>query len=319
MDFLTVIETIISFFINKLHLDSIGESLLTLFSYQNFTAVIDQITNAKLQNILAITFIPAIIIFLIIYSNRKHQQPWYLLTMAIMSGLITVSLAYIFNTYAGTVLGWARLDSSAVKIYLNADAMYGVGLVEESIKMLFLFFFIRKNKTAHSPYTGVLYGALIGLSFAIVENLMSGYINNLIRCLTSVPMHMSAGVIMGYYMSISDLTKDDDKRRWMDYKAIFIPAILHGTYNGIVINISAVGFLFTQLTPVFTLGFITLMIFIYFITFKIVSNAYRLNEIYFNNGEYPPKYNLYTYQDIFQNNNQTIEPYFENRQFVNNK
>lgn len=319
MDFLNIILEIVNFFLYELHLNSIWQSLTELFNFHNLTAVIEQIINAKLQNILIITFIPAVIISIIIYSNRKHQQPWYLLALAIISGLLTVSLAYIFNTYAGTLLGWARLESSATKIYLNADAMYGVGLVEESIKMLVLFLFIRKNKEAHSPYTGVLYGALIGLSFAIIENLMGGYINNLMRCFTSVPMHMSAGIIMGYYMSISDLTKEENKSRWMDYKAIFIPAILHGTYNGLVINISAVNFLFPSLTFLITFSFIILVVFIYIISFKILSKTYQLNEIYFNNEKYPPKYNLYTYKDIFTNHYQTNEPYFENRQFINHK
>jgi RsiW-degrading membrane proteinase PrsW (M82 family) len=301
-------------FFDLFQFQAFWQAIVEIFSMDNFLALLKEISEANLINIIIITFIPAILIFILIYTNRKHQQPWFLLLLACLSGLLTVSLAFIFNSYAGTVLGWARLDYTANRIYLNLDAMYGVGLVEESIKMLIVFFFIRKNKHAISPYSGVLYGALVGLSFAIFENLLSGYINNLIRCFTSVPMHMLVGMVMGYFMVNGDLTKDHSKKRTYDYLALFIPAIIHGTYNGLAINASAVGFIYPNLVFITNISFILIILGIYVYLFKLLFRVYDLNEIFYNNGEYPPKYNWYKASDILKPD-EVVEN-FENRNFI---
>lgn len=310
---------IIDKLIKILGLSNIGKVFSDMFDPSKFSAVIDQITSANPINIILITFIPAIIIGILIYLNRNHKQPTWLIVLAILSGIITVSLAYVFNYFAADILGWAKADQTANKIYLNFDAMYGVGLVEESLKMLILFFFIRKNKHCHSPFTGVFYGALIGLSFAIVENLLSGYITNIVRCFTSVPLHMGVGVLMGYYMSLSDLNKDSSNKRFLDYKAIFIPAIIHGTYNGLVANTSATD----VLTPIFRLlfifGFVMAVIGLYLMIYNLVTKMLNFDAIYYSNGTYPEPYDLYTIDDIAKNKVIEGHEYFENRQFINNE
>lgn len=318
---MNAIESILQFF----HLDNFVGTIQEVFNPSNFFQVIDQIRTAPPINIIIVTVIPLIFMYVVIKSNKGQKQPKKWLAFAILSGFITVSFAYVLNVFASDVLRWARLDFSSNKLFLNFDAMYGVALVEEAIKLLILFILIRKNKFAHSPYTGILYGALVGLSFAMIENLLSIYINLLndgygkilVRCLTAGAMHVSVGVLMGYFLSISDISKNDSDKRLWDYKAIFIPPIIHGTYNGIATNIGAVQMFYPKLSLIFILLFLFSIIAIYMLIIKIFNKGRILENAYYSKTPYPENYDLYTYNDLYTNKILDGQEYFENRQFIN--
>lgn len=298
---------------------SVWQEITNVFTIDNFLTIFKTISNISIINLIMMTFIPAIIIYLLLRSNKLRPQPWYLTLLALMTGIITVSTAFVFNLYASDILGWARMDASATKLYLNLDAMYGVGLVEEAIKIIFIILFIRQNKKCHAPYDGVIYGALIGLSFAIVENMMPRYSTSILRLFTSVPLHMSCGVIAGYFLSISTINKNKSQKRKQDYLAFFIPAIVHGTYNGFSINAEYLMNYFPNLKILIVLTFILIVLIIYVIIYIILYKTYKLNHIYYNNGQYPRPYNLYTVGEIFKKDLKDLvnpETKYENTNFI---
>ena len=118
-----------------------------------------------------------------------------------------------------------------------------------------------------------MYAVCISLGFAFIENIM--YINNfgigvaISRAIFSIPAHASFGIIMGYYLGVSKLCKDNMNNSYSAltrYSAFFIPFIFHGFYD-------------------YLLNFNTESIYIIFLVYVIIMYAFvifllfRLNKV----------------------------------------
>lgn len=113
--------------------------------------------------------IPALFYVALIYwVDRYEKEPWWLLVTAFLWGAVpSIIIAFIFNTLF------------SLPIYLLVDGSIGDALaasliappVEESVKgfaVLGIFFLWRHE--IDSPLDGIIYGAMVGMGFAMVEN-----------------------------------------------------------------------------------------------------------------------------------------------------
>lgn len=119
--------------------------------------------------------------------------------------------------------------------------VFGVGITEEFIKALPLFFILQRSKQPLFPQTLVYYGLLSGIGFGILEAVQyqtsvnikldysSAFFMNIAR-LTSLPfLHAIWCGIAAYFLSFSFLYPK--YRKSMLVLAISIPAVLHGLYD----------------------------------------------------------------------------------------
>ena len=87
------------------------------------------------------------------------------------------------------------------------------GLVEEVLKFLVLYFYILREKAFDEPMDGIVYGTVVSLGFATLENY--DYVYRLseyyelqpidvayVRSYTAIPLHALCGVIMGFYFGM---------------------------------------------------------------------------------------------------------------------
>ena len=85
------------------------------------------------------------------------------------------------------------------------QAFIQIALVEETAKFL-SFFAIDKNSEKESPIATMFNFMMVGTGFAIVENAMYGLNYGgeilLVRSLTSLVVHMTLGIIIGYFIAI---------------------------------------------------------------------------------------------------------------------
>ncbi|MDD2625617.1 MAG: PrsW family glutamic-type intramembrane protease, partial [Bacilli bacterium] len=92
----------------------------------------------------------------------------------------------------------------------------------------------------------------------------------LIRAVTAVPMHASAGIIMGYYLGLSKLSKYNNKLN-LEKKylvlSILIPILLHCVYD----------FLAFSGNQLFLILFYILIIIMYIISFIKIKQFSRIN------------------------------------------
>jgi len=105
---------------------------------------------------------------LIYWVDRYEKEPWWLLAAAFLWGAVpSVVIAYVFNTVLSLpfylVAGEATGDTLA--------ASFVAPPVEESLKgIALLAIFLWWRHEIDSPLDGIIYGAMVGMGFAMVEN-----------------------------------------------------------------------------------------------------------------------------------------------------
>nr|NIQ03684.1 PrsW family intramembrane metalloprotease [Nitrospinaceae bacterium]NIR57567.1 PrsW family intramembrane metalloprotease [Nitrospinaceae bacterium]NIS88037.1 PrsW family intramembrane metalloprotease [Nitrospinaceae bacterium]NIT84901.1 PrsW family intramembrane metalloprotease [Nitrospinaceae bacterium]NIU47077.1 PrsW family intramembrane metalloprotease [Nitrospinaceae bacterium] len=114
-------------------------------------------------------------------------------------------------------------------------AFFGVALVEELCKFLFLKGFIYDELQFSEPFDGLIYGGILGCGFATVENLMYvlplGQETGMVRMITAVPGHAFEGMILGYFMGRAKFSHTPEKHL---ATGLVLVVVLHGIYDSAV-------------------------------------------------------------------------------------
>jgi RsiW-degrading membrane proteinase PrsW (M82 family) len=189
---------------------------------------------------LAVSLAIAPVIALIIYlyqKDRHNIEPMNLLIYLFFSGSLSAipvyfveKLLFFFNIFHG-------FASSLYTAFVIA------GGVEEYFKRLIVIKLAYDNKSYDEKLDGIVYCGFSALGFAAVENIiyvLGGMNDSLYMSITrgifSVPAHMLFGITMGYYLSLSKFSKTEKIRRLNYRKSYFIPVLLHGIYDFILIS-----------------------------------------------------------------------------------
>ncbi len=216
--------------------------------------------------LVASALLPALVLCIYVFKkDRVEKEPTGLLVKLLILGALSCIPVVILELLLGDVIETAHFGKtmyleSAMKAeenylsYLASKQFFGVGLVEEGMKLLFLVLATRKSKEFNSWFDGLIYAIFVSLGFAALENvlyvLQNGFINAIMRGVLSVPGHMFFAVMMGYYYSlwhITDKAKELEKalgeRGIITYKkskfsskryivlSLLIPALAHAIYN----------------------------------------------------------------------------------------
>lgn len=181
---------------------------------------------------IAIALAPGIAICLyILYKDIYNREPKLNLIVSFVLGCIAIVPAIYFEGYFsytsdGSVAGTA--------IYTYAI----VGFIEEFAKFAGLRFYSYNQKSFDEPLDGIIYGVVVSMGFATVENLLyvlkyaelgMGLEVGIKRAFLTVPAHASFGVVMGYFIGRA---KFEPAKSFMLMVAGLISAIiLHGTFD----------------------------------------------------------------------------------------
>jgi len=164
------------------------------------------------------------------YIDEKRQQN--VVVGFVFAGLISVGLVlFLYHAYPP---GLERTFSRSEFLYHTLV----VGMVEETGKFLAFLFLLHTIGNMKEPQDGVIFGAIVGLTFGVIENMsyFSWYRtwHLLVRPVLTTGGHAIYGAIWGglYSQALYANRDDDDPRaRRSAYIGIPIVAILHGWYN----------------------------------------------------------------------------------------
>ncbi len=122
---------------------------------------------------LIIPLVPAIGIFLLVnFMDRYEREPWFLRLAAFLWGaIIAIPPAFFIEQKVDPILQNFLNQVSASEVLHTALQELNVGVTEETIKgvgLLLLFMILRDE--FDNVTDGIVYGALIGAGFAMVEN-----------------------------------------------------------------------------------------------------------------------------------------------------
>ena len=234
-------------------------------------------------------FTTVIFTYLILHSDKKSPEPLYMIMLALVSCIFTISLSLILGQ---VLLPKLEIISSGLFDYKtgNIVKIIVLALVEEYSKLLVLYLFISKSKHFDDVYDGFVYSSLIALSFAVFENLY--YVSYesvttmkslaILRSFTTVPLHLMCGISMGYFIGREKFSWGTSKRIFYLLMSLIFPTFLHFTYN----------FTFTNIVEKYlNSDMLLVMVMLFFIPFYIISiifiNKTRfLNKKFINNEKY---------------------------------
>ena len=211
--------------------------------------------------------IPALaIVGYVWYDDPTRREP--IDTLA-----ITFVLAVLFASFAAVV-------NSIFQIFFNLVPVVGtalffflvVGPIEETVKWLAIRTHAYNRESFDAVIDGAVYGAVAGLGFATIENVLyiaQGYqaaaeisgVTQLQRAVGTAtsralagPGHVLYSAFAGYYLGLAKFNRENAGP--IVVKGILIAALIHATYNTLVTYLPAIPFLPWNL---FTfLGFIVL-------------------------------------------------------------
>ncbi len=204
-----------------------------------------------------------IILFYVYFRDKYEKEPMGMLLKAITVGAVVV----VPVLFAGHFL-----EGVKPSMPLEGDAFYTsfitAGFIEESFKFLGLYLLIWRNPNFNEKFDGIVYAVFVSLGFAAVENIM--YVSEggnkvaLVRALTAVPAHALFGIRMGYYFGVAHMYKEF--RMAFLIKALFIPVLLHGIYD----------FMLLSKINILLLAFVPYLVWLYYSGFremKVISDA----------------------------------------------
>ncbi len=184
--------------------------------------------------LLVLSLAPVFIILIYIYFRDKYEkEPLGLLFKSLfMGGIIVLPVGPVESFFVSVSPGYGTLFSSGYEAFVVA------GFTEELFKFAALYFLIWKNSNFNEKFDGIIYAVFVSLGFAAVENIMyvmqGGIEVAMVRSITAVPAHALFGITMGYFFGIAHM--EPQLRKAYLAKAFFIPFILHGIYDFILIS-----------------------------------------------------------------------------------
>ena len=187
------------------------------------------------------SIIPVLVILAIIYNQGEvKKQPLWILGLLFIGGIISWIMVRYISKFLGNDIYKSQIEVSEnlgnKGFFLVSFGI--IAVIEEISKYIVITIMCFKNKYFKNPYDAIMYAVCISLGFAFIENIM--YINNfgvgvaISRAIFSIPAHASFGIIMGYYLGVSKLCKDNNNNSYSAltrYCAFFIPFLFHGFYD----------------------------------------------------------------------------------------
>lgn len=226
--------------------------------------------------LILLAILPGILLSLfIIIQDRYDKEPVKLLVKIFILGVISTIPTIAVETFGQSF----NIFSGIIGQLFEAIAI--VGFAEEYFKRLVVLRYAYNNPAFNEKLDGIVYCGIAALGFATLENIFyvisySAYSPNIwiTRGLLSVPVHMLLGITMGYYLSLSKFCPDRAKCRSYYNKSLYIPALLHGAFD----------FMLMTTLPLLSLAVIPFVIYLWITSIVRLRRYYKESKQQFHKG-----------------------------------
>jgi len=181
--------------------------------------------------LMALAIAPGIAVSLFIYSLKRYGKGSmrYLVTAFIL-GMAATLPALLIQLRAEDVRTEPWRHSIASYIWY---AFAVVALSEEGSKFLVLRFYAYPKRVFREPFDGVVYGVMIGMGFATVENIeyvhKFGLETGVSRFFLAIPAHAAFAVLMGYPVGRAKFSRG--RRVGLLLWGLFVAVLFHGSFD----------------------------------------------------------------------------------------
>jgi protease PrsW len=183
--------------------------------------------------LIALAVVPCILVALFIYWRDKlDSEPINLMVGAFFGGIASVVPAYFLSSGLNDII----LAGPPTNAFETAvDAFICVALAEEFSKYIFLRYIAYRHNSFNLPFDGVSNAIMVGMGFAMVENLLyvlsngsSGFDIALMRMYTAIPAHLIFAILMGYFVG---LAKRNQHHTGYLFVGVLVAVLAHGIYD----------------------------------------------------------------------------------------
>lgn len=210
-------------------------------------------------------------VMLVLWIDRYESEPLGMLATAFFWGaLVAVFFAFLLNTASGLVVAILTNDNNAAAAF---SAGISAPIVEETAKaMILFFFFFAKKDEFDGVVDGIVYAAMVGLGFAMTENiqyygkaLLQGGGGRLtaifiMRGMLAPFSHPLFTSMTGMGLGLARQSKNGFVKVAAPILGLSMAIFLHGIWNGSAILFGFVGFLLTYILIMVPMFLITLVV-----------------------------------------------------------
>ena len=201
----------------------------------------------------------------------EREKKWTIITVFVTSIiLVTFLIQPIYDVVRS--FGFS-LNDEPINDFLYC--VFGIGIIEESVKLIPLILILKFTKSINEPYDYILYASVSALGFAFSENMM--YLNRygpeviLARTFYSTVAHMTFSSTIAYGLLLKKY-RFSKLPNWVVFVVFFFIAIFsHGFYDFWLINPLAKTF------SAFTTLFFMITIHIWF---TMINNAINISNFF---------------------------------------
>jgi len=181
--------------------------------------------------LVALAVAPGIAVSLFIYSLNKYGKgAMRYLVFSFILGMAATVPALLIQLRAVDVRTEPWRHSIASYLWY---AFAVVALSEEGSKFLVLRCYAYPQKAFREPFDGVVFGVMIGMGFATVENieyvLKFGAGTGLSRFFLAIPAHAAFAILMGYPVGRAKFA--DRRRFWLLLWGLLVAVFFHGSFD----------------------------------------------------------------------------------------
>ena len=172
--------------------------------------------------------LPIVGILVYVVRSDRTRAPWSSIAGTFGWGLLGVIPTFViaFPFLLVEFLPFPPLLASVLRAFLLA------ALPEETTKLIILELYCATRDSFNEPMDGLVYGAVAGLGFAVIEHILYGADLGMgilvIRAFLAVPFHAALGAITGYALARQRFFPTGKVQTWMGWA---IAILLHGLYN----------------------------------------------------------------------------------------
>ncbi|MDX6613122.1 MAG: protease PrsW [Blastocatellia bacterium] len=201
-------------------------------------------------------------VLMTLWIDRYESEPlWMLATAFFWGALIAVFIAYVLNTAGSVVVAVTTHDVNAAKAFAT---VISAPIVEETAKALILFiFFFWKKDEFDGIVDGIVYASMVGLGFAMTENIQ--YYGIALRHETLTGTLILRGTLAPFshplFTSMTGIGLGWARQSSNGFIKLVAPPvglllaiIMHATWNGSGVLFGSIGFFVTYfiiMVPVF--------------------------------------------------------------------
>ena len=183
-------------------------------------------------------------------SDVTTAEPLSLIVATFLLSILTATFAAVLNSYAQPLFSPLGFPGLVLFFFLF------VGPIEESVKLLAVRLYAYTDDRFDAVVDGAVYGAIAGLGFAVIENLVyiaqnvemseltlgiavlgAGDGITALRALAG-PGHVVYSAFAGYYLGLAKFNPEN--RGPIVVKGLVIAAAIHGLYNTLVGPVTSV-------------------------------------------------------------------------------